>query len=308
MTICVLVPFNDAQKARLRTALHPHDVRFCAINTDCCPSAEQFSECEIVFGSPPPELAMRLESLRWLQLDSTGFNEHAEAGWPETRPKITRLEGFYADPVAETCLAALLSLLRGVYHCENLRVKKEWQGDCLRPTLSLLSDASVVLFGFGPINQRLAEFLAPFRCNVTKFGSDWTPETLDSCLRTADAVVCNVPGTSETSGLFDRSRLALLKKSAVFVNAGRGTLVDEPALIKMLRSGDLAAAALDVTAEEPIPSDHPLWECPNLVLTQHSAGGSKCENDRKIDYFLANFERYQKSLPLQGAVNLERGY
>ena len=131
---------------------------------------------------------------------------------------------------------------------------------------------------------------------------------MDPCLQCADAVVCVAPGTPNTDRVFHRKRLSLLPQTAIFVNAGRGAIVDEAALNEMLREGRLAGAAVDVTIEEPLPADHPFWDCPNMILTQHTGGGTAREADRKVEVFIANFERFVSSQPLQGIANISRGY
>ena len=308
MKICATVALNEAQKDRVRTAVAPHEVLFCGPQADRSAPVCGGSDCQIIFGNPSPAIIAGMKQLRWVQLESTGFGEFAAIKWPSDSTQVTRLDGFYADPVAESCLAGMMALLRGVNRCAQLQGRREWVGKELRPELGLLSDASVVLFGFGPINQRLAELLSAFRCRVTSFGSDWTADEMDPCLRRADAVVCVAPGTPKTDGVFHRERLGLLPRTAIFVNAGRGSVVDEAALNEMLREGRLAGAAIDVTTEEPLPAAHPFWDCPNMLLTQHTAGGFAREADRKVEVFIANFKRFVSSQPLQGIADLKRGY
>ena len=308
MKICVFVALDEAQEDRIRAAVAPHEVLFCGPQAGGSAQMCGCSDCQVIFGNTSPAIIAGMEQLRWIQLDSTGFGEFAAIKWPNDSIQVTRLDGFYADPVAESCLAGMMALLRGVNRCAQLQGRREWVGRELRPELGLLSDASVVLFGFGSINQRLAELLAAFRCRVTSFGSDWTADQMDPCLQRADAVVCVAPGTPKTDGVFHRERLSLLPQTAIFINAGRGSVVDEAALNEMLREGRLAGAAIDVTTTEPVPADHPFWDCPNMILTQHTAGGFAREADRKVEVFIANFKRFVDSKPLEGIANIKRGY
>ena len=308
MKICVFVALDEVQKERIRAAVAPHEAVFCGGQADGSAQLSGCSDCEVAFGNTSPDIIAGMKHLRWIQLDATGFGEFAAIAWPSESTQVTRLEGFYADPVAESCLAGMMALLRGVNRCVQLQGRREWVGKYLRPELGLLSDAAVVLFGFGSINRRLAELLSAFRCRVTSFGSDWTAAAMDPCLQRADAVVCVAPGTPKTEGVFHRERLSLLPQSAIFVNAGRGSVVDEAALNEMLRAGRLAGAAIDVTVEEPLPADHPFWDCPNLILTQHSSGGFRQETDRKVEVFISNFKRFAESRPLEGVANIKRGY
>ena len=177
----------------------------------------------------------------------------------------------------------------------------------------MLTGVHVLLAGYGSIGRRLAELLAPFGCRLTRYdlsaNADLsTPEQLDSVLPDVDVIVVALPQSSKTNNLFDARRLALLKATAVFINVGRGTVVEEAALVDSLTSRRLGGAVLDVTLEEPLPEDHPLWDCPNTILTQHTAGGTVDEIDRKIDVFADNLGRYRAGEPLVGVVDWERGY
>ncbi len=266
--------------------------------------------CEIAFGNPAPEALAGAESLRWIQLESVGFGEYSGLDWADlgNRLTLTNLAGFFAEPVAETALAGILSLTRGLNRLATLQAERHWVGDPIRTGLRLLGGARVVMLGYGSVNRRLAELLTPFGCKVVPLCSGSTREQLDAALPSADILVAAVPDTPQTRGLLNADRLALLPSKAVIVNLGRGTLVDEAALCDALVRGRLAGAVLDVTQEEPLPSDHPLWTTPNTLLTQHSAGGTMDEMDRKIDVFVDNLMRYRQGRDLLGVADLKRGY
>ena len=221
---------------------------------------------------------------------------------------MTNLAGMFADPAAETALAGILALGRAIDRLAVLQDRKIWTGDAIRAEMSLLTGARAVLFGRGAINRRVAELLAPFRCEITSFGRDWATAALDNAMGQADLIVCTVPDTPDTRNLFGADRFAAMKPGAIFCNMGRGSLVDEPALADALARGHLGGAVIDVTVEEPLPDDHPLWTTPNTILTQHSGGGTEGEVDLKIDWFLDNLQRYRNSQPLRAVVDFERGY
>ncbi len=266
--------------------------------------------CDIAFGNPDPDDLLSAETLRWVQLESVGFGEYIDLDWSGlgSRVTLTNLAGFFCDPVAETALAGILALGRGVNHLVRLQAAGEWVGDPIRADLRLLKGAHVVMLGYGAINRRLAELLQPFGCTISPVGSDAAPDKLDAVLPTTDILVSAVPDTPATRNLMNADRLALLPANAVFVNLGRGSVVDEAALAGALRRGHLAGAVLDVTCEEPLPADHPFWRCPNTLLTQHTGGGTNDEMDRKIDMFMENLQRYRNGAPLMGVVDMNRGY
>lgn len=266
--------------------------------------------CEVAFGNPDPSAVMAAETLRWVQLESVGFGEYTDLDWESlgTRLTLTNLAGFFAGPVAETALAGLLALTRGINDLLHLQTSRTWEGDPIRTRLRSLSGSHIVMVGFGAINRRLTNLLAPFDCQITPIRSNTGLDELDRAITTADVVVCTAPDTPATRQMFDAKRLGLMPSHAIFLNLGRGSIVDESALAQALNTGQIAGAVLDVTEEEPLPTCHPFWTCPNTILTQHSGGGTADELDRKIDVFLANFRRFKNEEALVGVVDMKRGY
>ena len=119
-------------------------------------------------------------------------------------------------------------------------------------------------------------------------------ERMNEVLRGADHVVSTLPETGKTVGMFNAQRFASLKNGAIFYNIGRGTTVDQEALLAALRSEKLSAAYLDVTNPEPLPRDHPLWTAPNCHITPHTAGGHHDEFERLARHFLDNLKRFER--------------
>jgi len=308
MEIFVCLDLSEGQAARLAEVAGADRLR--GSGDGGAADERAFMRCEVAFGNPPAGWLSQNEALRWVQLESVGFNEYRGLDWRALgrRLTVTNLAGFFAEPVAETALAGILALYRGLDRLVRLQAARDWQGDPLRKTLRTLAGARVVLFGAGAINRRLAALLAPFGCAIETFGRDWTAERLDRVLARADVVVSTVPETEATIGVFDDARLAGLKPTALFVNCGRGSAVAEQALADRLRAGRLGGAVIDVSVEEPLPPGHPFWDCPRLILTQHTGGGSEDEMDRKIEVFADNLARYRAGQPLVGVVDFEKGY
>lgn len=307
MQVFSCLELNSAEADRLREAVAPDQL--CPVaGQDSAEPPAGFLASEIAFGDPPRRWVEAHPGLRWLQLDSVGIDEYLELDHDNSGLVITNLSGFFADPVAETILGSILSLARGIDKCGQLKRDQHWRGGALRPELWLLRGRRVVLFGKGAIGGRLRQLLAPFGCEMAVFGSDWTDAALDRALANADIIVCAVPDTPRTRGAIDRRRIALIPRSAIFVNAGRGSLVDEKTLADALMGGQLAGAALDVTVDEPLPETHPFWSCPNLILTQHSAGGTRGEIREKIRFFSENLQRYRRGEKLANVVDFTRGH
>jgi phosphoglycerate dehydrogenase-like enzyme len=123
-----------------------------------------------------------------------------------------------------------------------------------------------------------------------------------------DVLVSAAPSTRETQGMFNERVFRAMKKTAYFINISRGALVDEPALVRALKEGWIAGAGLDVTRQEPLPADHPFWDCPNLILTCHTAGFSPERRLRLVGLLADNVRRYSNGLPLVNVVDKSRGY
>jgi phosphoglycerate dehydrogenase-like enzyme len=302
LDVTVCVPLSATQQARLTSYAEGCTVGF---QNDTLPI-----DSAVVFGNPTPQAVAANQSLRWLQLESVGFGEYAALDWMRGPGivQVTNLAGFFAEPVAQSALAGILACHRGIARLAVLKERSEWVGDPIRAEIGLLTRAKVVLFGFGAINRRLAELMAPFRCAISAFSSTATSAALDAALAEADVVVATVPDTPSMRGLFDAARIARIRRGAIFCNFGRGSLIDEAALATALRSGLLGGAVIDVTRAEPLPSEHPFWSCPNTILTQHTGGGTVDEVDRKVDVFLANLARFRSGAPLYGLVDFSKGY
>jgi phosphoglycerate dehydrogenase-like enzyme len=133
-------------------------------------------------------------------------------------------------------------------------------------------------------------------------------ERLDVALAEADFVVVATPVTPQTQRLFNAARFAAMKKTAYFINVGRGILVDTEALIEALREKRIAGAAIDVTEVEPLPPEHPLWTAPNLLITPHIAAVSERLWERHAELLFDNLERYFSGRPLRNLVGKEQGY
>lgn len=271
---------------------------------------------EVAFGSCPAGVLEQAGGLRWLQLDSVGCDPYLQLDWPRlgTRLTVTNLRGFFSVPVAETGIAGVLALIRAIDRLIELRQAREWRALDLRSQLRTLHGARALVVGYGGIGHALADRLAAFGSAVETFGTPasgaglTTLAELDGALSRTDIAFLALPETSATAGLFGASRLGLLKRTAILANLGRGGLVDEDALARLLDQGLLAGAVIDVTKTEPLTADSQLWRAPNVILTQHTAGGSATEIDGKTDVFLANLKRYRTRLPLHSVVDWAKGY
>jgi len=271
---------------------------------------KNFLQSEIVFGNIPPHWITESKKLKWIQLESTGFDEYINLNMEKLPNKIviTNLKGFFQEPVAQTMFAGILSFYRGIDRFVFLKNKKKWIGEPIRHQLNLLFNKKVLFFGYGSINKRLHQYLKPFSCNFDFVDTKTNSFSSDKKIKTADIILCCAPESEKTINFFNKKKLQLLKKDSIFINAGRGSLIDEKALIEYLKIGRIKGALLDVTNNEPIKYSDSIWNCPNLILTQHSGGGSINEITNKIKFFELNFKRYCSRKSLHGIIDNLKGY
>lgn len=310
----VEMPFAQEHRERVLRLAGDTPVWFAEPDTRARDDRAALERARVAFGNCAPSWLAEAPDLRWLQLASVGVDAYAEHV-PRLGDRglvVTNLEGLFADPVAETCVAGLLALFRGIDRLVLAADRGVWEKPSVRPGLRLLGAARVLVLGTGSIGRRVVELVRPFGCRVTTFGRSAgdlrTVAELESALPGIDVVIGLLPGTEQTAGLLDARRLGLLPPGAVVVNAGRGSLIDEEALVAAVRDGRLGGAVLDVTREEPLPPGHPLWTAPNVILTQHTAGGTADELDRVIDVFVDNWRRFESESDLRNIVRWDRGY
>jgi Phosphoglycerate dehydrogenase and related dehydrogenases len=313
MKIYVALPPAAAEHHDVLRQLVGDDELWLANPTPSAEDLAAFAEAEIAFGLIPFDRLEIARKLRWVQFISVGIEGYRHVAWDRfSSITCTNLRGLYAEPMAQTVLAGILALYRGIDQLARLQAKHDWQKARLHPNVQVLRESHVLLLGAGSVNRRVRALLEPFGCTFTVFGRTHgdihTRAQLDEALPTADLVCAALPDTPDTQNLLDRSRLARLKPNAVLVNVGRGSLLDEKALVEQLTAGRLGGAMLDVTREEPLPPSDPLWDCPRLLLTQHTSAGSRHVMVTAMVFFANNLEAYRGGRPLMNVVNWERGY
>ncbi|KAF7548521.1 hypothetical protein G7046_g8651 [Stylonectria norvegica] len=235
------------------------------------------------------DAARRLKNLRWIQSLAAGPNDVINAGFDTSKIAVTTGSGLHDHTVAEHALGLLLNAARRFYEMRDYQLKGEWPGHLGGPqpdrpsgSFRTLRDARVLIWGFGNIAKTLTPHLVGLGAKVrglarhagVRDGIEVFDESkLQELLPQTDALVMILPGSDSTRHALNAERLGLLPKHAWVVNVGRGTSVDEDALLKALEAGDIGGAALDVFETEPLPSSSPLWKAPNLIVSPHAAGG-----------------------------------
>jgi phosphoglycerate dehydrogenase-like enzyme len=274
------------------------------------------AEADIALGQPDPIQAMDLPRLKWVHLTSAGYTRYdrddLRQRFRQRGAVMTNSSSVYSEPCAEHAFAMILALARQLPQCLAEQVgPRDWQTPGHRIRSQLLVGQNVVIVGFGAIGRRLAELLQPLHMNVAAVRRRPEPDAvcqvvstdqLESLLATANHVINILPASPATDGFFDRRRLALMKPGAVFYNIGRGTTVDQAALVDALNQNKLGGAYLDVTDPEPLAPSHPLWTAPNCYITPHTAGGHSDEFERLVRHFADNLDRYVAARPMADQI------
>jgi phosphoglycerate dehydrogenase-like enzyme len=255
------------------------------------------------FSRSDGELLEKLPNLKVLQTLSAGI-EHIQP-WVPDGVTLCNGRGIHDASTAELAVTLVLASLRGVPDFVRAQDRATWE-ETKRPSLT---DKAVLIVGYGQIGAAIEARLAPFECSITRVARTprdgvHTIDNLPDLLPHADVVVVIVPGTPETTGMFDSAMLGRLKDGALFVNVARGTVVDTDALLEELRSGRISAA-LDVVDPEPLPEDHPLWQAPNLLLLPHVGGNSDAMDVRGYRLVREQLARYAAGEPLANVISGE---
>ncbi|MBR6323299.1 MAG: D-2-hydroxyacid dehydrogenase [Lachnospiraceae bacterium] len=281
-------------------------------------AAKEAAEAEIIL-SGNPALVAHTKALRWFCSPAAGV-DHFVKPWEDAPAGavFSNSSGAYGVTISEHIIMVTLEIMRQRESYRQIVSRREWAR--LLPVKSILG-SRIMLLGTGDIGCETVRKLRGFR-PATIVGmntSGRNPEglfdrtekidDLSELLPETDVLIMSLPGTKATRHILDGKMLALLPDGAIIVNVGRGSSIDEAALLPELQAGRLFAA-LDVFEKEPLPQDSPLYEAPNLLITPHVSGNMTLPYtlQRITDLFLEDFERYAKGETPERAVDMERGY
>jgi phosphoglycerate dehydrogenase-like enzyme len=298
-------------------------------------SDDEWGKIEVLYTSrilPSPRQA---PNLRWIQFHYAGIDHAVDAPILDKEDLVaTTLSGGSASQMAEYVLMMLLSLGHRLPDLMNSQKSAEWLKDRWdRFSPQELRQSVVGIVGYGSIGRQVARLLAPFGAQVLAAKRNamrpedtgympegqgdpqgdfvhrlYPPQALKSMIKACDFVAVTVPLTEETRGMIDAEVLDVFKPTAYLIDVSRGGVVDQAALVDALKGKKLAGAALDVFPEEPLPAESPLWEIPNVLITPHIAGNTAFYDERAIELFAENLDRYLSGLPLYNRYRPELGY
>ena len=265
---------------------------------DC--SDKDIADCEILFGFIGGDMAKAAKNLKWLHSQSAGIEYYLrpESGLRES-VLLTNSSGAYGIGISEHLVTVTLMLLRKMNEYCLLQAKNKWQS---LGTVRTLYRSNVTVVGFGDIGGNYAKRCHALGAKVTGVARSergekpdyadrlFAADRLGEALEGADIVALCLPETNETRHLLSRGRMEALKKGAVILNIGRGSAIEQDALVELLEEGHLGGAGLDVASPEPLPVDSKLWNMPNVIITPHVSGGMSLEVT--LDLIAEKFVKY----------------
>jgi phosphoglycerate dehydrogenase-like enzyme len=316
--ILVTVPKQRFGKSEMEVLRSQAEGREIVHATDRPEMEKYLDKTEILIGFGPWDLPAKMPALRWFQVWSAGvdgFIDHPEL--KDHAVIITNTSGMHREQITEHIFGMILARNRFFPHVFAAQKKHEWVHPKDSET-DTLPGKTMLIIGYGAIGEQTAIAAKAFGMKVIGIrrrpanpGSDVRIETMDKLyelLGEADYVVNILPFTGETKNILGKKEFAAFKCGAVYVNVGRGLTNDEDALMAALKSGQLAAALLDVTSVEPLPKESPLWDMENVIITPHYAGFRIKYADLAMEVTLENLKRYNEGQPFINLVDKKAGY
>lgn len=321
MKILVTVPFTDDQRSRLQAQMPAAEFLFLDKKEV---TKELLRKIDILMGNVSPKLLRESTegeasfSLKWVQLNSAGSDAYAAPGVVPQQVQLTNATGAYGLALSEHMLAQTFFLKKKIGRYVRNQQQSLWRDE---GEVTAIAGSRTLVLGLGNIGGDYARKMAALGSRVIGIKRtqavclDYleaigTFEEIDRYLPEADIVAMALPNTPQTVHIINRERLAAMKKGSILLNVGRGSAIDQEALLEALANGPLAGAAIDVTDPEPLPADHPLWKCENLLLTPHIAGDYHLKEtlENIVELFIDNLGRYARGEELRNPVDRATGY
>ena len=321
LRIVTLHPFEPAEVDQIKAAAPRVHIDFLV-----CRTREEFDQkvkdADVVYGDVRGEALKSAGRLKWLQAGGAGI-EGMDRALLEGPVLITNFARTFAPAISETAIGMLLCLTRGIsrYYVPQF-LQRQWKpiGSVRSGDYAEISGRTMGVVGLGGIGSavaRRAYYGFDMRVIATDFRALHKPEYvselhdsswLQEMVPQVDVLVASAPHTPETERMFNEQVFRSMKKTAYFLALSRGKLFDDMALVKALQEGWIAGAGLDVFPQEPPPSSHPIFDCPNVVMTMHTSGWGPERQKRLVEQFAENVRRYTEGLPLLNVVDKKLGY
>jgi len=321
LRIVTLHPFEPAEIDQIKAAAPKVHIDFLV-----CRTREELDEkvkdADVVYGDVRGEALKSAVRLKWVQAGGAGI-EGMDRALLEGPVVITNFARTFAPAISETAIGMLLCLTRGIsrYYVPQF-LQRQWKpvGTVKSADYAEISGRTMGVVGLGGIGSavaRRAYYGFDMRVVAIDFRALHKPEYVaelhasswfQEMVPQVDVLVAAAPHTPATERMFNEQVFRSMKKTAYFLALSRGKLFDDMALVKALQEGWIAGAGLDVFPQEPPPSSHPIFDCPNVVMTMHTSGWGPERQKRLVEQFAENVRRYTEGLPLLNVVDKKLGY
>ena len=282
---------------------------------------EHLADAEVVFGMLDREDFLRAPKLGWVHSATAGADRYLFPEMLESQVLLSTEKGLVGEHLADHAFALILAFSRQVAPAIRLG-RQMLEGNnrlIMHNDIFELNERVMGIVGLGGAGCSVARRAVAFGMKTiavtphpqsagSLVDEAWGTERFQEMLGVADVVTICCPLTPDTRGLFDRRAFAAMKPAALLINVTRGEIVDSDVLAEALKAGQLAGVGLDVTAEESLPPDDPLWDMPQVIVTPRTASASQHRAHRNIARFTENLRRYLGGRPLQGLVDKQKGY
>jgi len=275
------------------------------------------ADAEALIGDLHPSHIDLVPNVKWIQTSYAGVERLVPRLAGREGVTLTNASGSFGEGISEYLIMYMLMLQNRMQEYLAQQAQHTWKS---LPATPMISGSTVTIIGLGDLGGTLARKMKALGATVRGVKRTasakaeyidelFTTDELDAALDGADFVALCLPDTADTQKILSRERIFALKKGAIIVNAGRGTAIDQPALVDALRE-ERVYAGLDVTAPEPLPRDDELWNAPNVIITPHISGpGANAYATRySVELFARNIDAYLSGRPLENVVDLQRGY
>lgn len=319
--VLVSIPVEERHKTYLENTVadipNSGDVHFTYVLYENV-TQEMVENADVILGIVPPEYLKGAEHLELVQLSSAGAAEYAYPGVMPPGAKLANATGAYGLAISEHMLAMVLMLMKKLNHYQNNMKAHDWKDE---GQVKTIAGSVTLVVGMGDIGGQFARKMNALgshvfgiRRNIARkpdfLDGLYQMDALDDLLGKADIVACSLPGTKETEHMFNKERLDKMKKGAVLLNVGRGSLIPTEDLCEALKSGRLGGAAVDVTETEPLLADSPLWDAPNLLITPHVSGNYHAAQilETIVEIAAYNLRQILSDGNIRNEVDFQTGY
>ncbi len=272
-------------------------------------------EIDIMFsGRLTPEILKKAKNLKWFQATSAGVDRYMFDEFIKSDIALTNVRGMHGQTIAEHVIMKMLAIYRNLPLALKQQNQKVWS----RYNVNILFGKTILIVGLGGIGKRIAEITSHFGMNVIavnrsqnsyEFANQiYKTDELHKALSLADFVIIATPLTDKTYHMISTEEFKAMKESSIFINIGRGPVVDQKSLIKALEEKEISFAALDVFENEPLEEESPLWNMDNVIITPHMAGDMPNYIDNATDIFVKNLKLFIQEKPLLNIVNKKEQY